>query len=292
MMSEVKNLVFGILLVVALFLAGSSFYVVQEFEQAVVLRFGKFVTAVSEPGLHTKIPIILQVTKYDKRLLDYDITPTEIVTKDKRTLVVDSFSKWKITDPELFYKRVRTEIKARGRIKDIIYSELWQEFGSHTLEEIVSVNRQVFMENVTMRANQKAEQMEMGIAIIDVRIKRADLPEENKNSVFRRMREERKRIASQFRAEGEEEANKIRANADKEKTVMLAEAYKKEQIIRGEADSVAIKIYADAFKKDPEFYEFQRSLEAYRKALTSNNAVILSDRSEFMKYFNASDEKK
>jgi membrane protease subunit HflC len=232
------------------------------------------------------------MTKYDKRLLGYDIAPTEIVTKDKRTLLVDSFSKWRIVDAEVFYKRVRSESVVRGRIKDIIYSELWQEFGNHTLEEIVSVNRREFMEAVTARANDKAKQINIGIEIVDVRVKRADLPDENKNSVFQRMKEERKRIASQFRAEGEEEANKIRANADKEKVLLLAAAYKKEQILRGQGDSLAIKIYADAYQKDPEFFEFLRSLEAYRKALNTDSTLILSDRSEFLKYFNSSSIRK
>ena len=287
-MSETKKLGIGVLVGALLLLLSDSIYIVAEYEQAVILRFGKFVTAVSEPGLHVKMPVVLQMTKYDKRLLGYDIAPTEIVTKDKRTLLVDSYSKWRIVDAEVFYKRVRTEAVVRGRIKDIIYSELWQEFGSHTLEEIVSVNRREFMEAVTARANDKAKQINIGIEIVDVRVKRADLPEENKNSVFQRMKEERKRIASQFRAEGEEEANKIRANADKEKVVLLAEAYKQEQILRGDGDSLAIKIYADAYKQDPEFFEFLRSLESYRTALNKDNTIILSDRSEFLKYFNSS----
>jgi membrane protease subunit HflC len=287
-MSDTKKIGVGVLIGAFLLLLSDSLYVVAEYEQAVILRFGKFVRSVREPGLHVKMPVVLQMTKYDKRLLGYDIAPTEIVTKDKRTLLVDSFSKWRIVDAEVFYKRVRSESVVRGRIKDIIYSELWQEFGNHTLEEIVSVNRREFMEAVTARANDKAKQINIGIEIVDVRVKRADLPDENKNSVFQRMKEERKRIASQFRAEGEEEANKIRANADKEKVLLLAKAYKKEQILRGEGDSLAIKIYADAYQRDPEFFEFLRSLEAYRKALKTDSTLILSDRSEFLKYFNTS----
>lgn len=275
--------------VIAVLLVGSDFFFqVREYEQAVMLRFGKFVKTIEKPGLHFKLPVVLQVTKYDKRLLGYDIAPAEIVTMDKRTLLVDSFSKWRIVDPELFYKRVRTETNARGRIKDIIYSELLQEFGQHTLEEIVSVNRAIFMERVTARAHEKAHQLNIGIQIVDVRIKRADLPEENKSAVFRRMIEERRRIATQFRSEGKEEANKIRAGADKEKTILLAEAYKKEQEIQGQGDSKSIRIYADAYKQDAEFFEFLRSMDAYKKAFENNNTIILTDQSEFLKYFNNS----
>jgi len=287
-MNQVTKLITIIAVAVAVFLAGDSLYIVKEYEQAVILRFGKFVTAVTEPGLHIKMPIILQMTKYDKRLLGYDIAPTEIVTKDKRTLLVDSFSKWQITDPELFYTRLRTEGNARGRIKDIIYSELWQEFGSHTLEEIVSINRKLFMDTVTERSNKKAANLKMGISILDVRIKRADLPDDNKVAVFRRMVEERKRIARQFRSEGEEEANKIRAGADKKKTILLADAYKSEQEIRGTGDAKSIQIYADAYQQDSEFFAFTRSLEAYKKSLSKGNTIVLSGESDFLKYFNKS----
>ncbi|GMT41770.1 MAG: protein HflC [bacterium] len=274
-----------------LLVLGNALFVVKESEQAVILKFGKFVKSIREPGLHFKMPMVQQVTVYDKRLLDYDVAPTEIVTKDKRTLLIDSFSKWRIVDPEAFYKRVRNEIQARGRIKDVIFSELWQEFGQHTLEEIVSVNRRIFMESVTKRSHEKLKGMNVGIEIVDGRRKRADLPDENEVSVFKRMREERKRIATQFRSEGDEEANKIRARADKEKILLLADAYLTEQKTRGEGDAKSIKIYADAYRTDPEFYEFTRSLEAYGKALGSDNVVILTDQSEFLKYFNKSGSK-
>jgi membrane protease subunit HflC len=270
-----------------LLLISDSIYVVKEYQQAVILRFGKFITAVQEPGLHFKMPIVQQVSVYDKRLLEYDVAPTEIVTKDKRTLLIDSFSKWRITDPEIFYKRVRNEFTARGRIKDVIFSDLAQEFGQHTLEEIVSINRREFMENVTKRSNSKVHEMGIGIEILDVRIKRADLPDENKNAVYRRMRAERKRIAAQFRSEGDEEANKIRAKADKEKVILLATAYETKQKLRGEGDAQSIKIYADAYETDPDFFAFTRSLEAYGKAFESGNSIILTDKSEFLKYFNS-----
>ena len=286
-MSQVIKAIAALVVVAALLLLGDTIFIVKEYEQAVVLRFGKFITSVQEPGFHMKVPILQQVSIYDKRLLDYDVAPTEIVTKDKRTLLIDSFSKWRITDPETFYKRVRNVFTARGRIKDVIFSDLAQEFGQHTLEEIVSINRREFMENVTKRSNQKMIELAVGIEILDVRIKRADLPDENKNAVFNRMRAERKRIAAQFRSEGEEEANKIRAQADKEKVILLANAYETKQKLRGEGDAKSIKIYADAYKTDPDFFAFTRSLESYGKAFASGNSIILTDKSEFLKYFNS-----
>ncbi len=287
-MNQAKIAIGVAIAIAVLVLTGDTLYIIKEHQQAVILRFGKFEKSVQAPGLHAKLPILQQITVYDKRLLDHDVSPTEIVTKDKRTLLVDSFSKWQIIDPERFYKRMRTEGNARGRIKDIIFSELLQEFGLHTLEEIVSINRPVFMEAVTKRANEKAHNLQMGIDIIDVRIKRADLPEENKNAVFKRMREERKRIALEFRSEGEEEANKIRAKADKEKVIMLADAYEKEQQIRGEGDATSIKIYAKAYNEDAEFYDFMRSLEAYKHALSTDSTMILTEDSEFLKYLGSS----
>lgn len=287
-MSKQAKLVAGAIAVVILLLASGSMFVVKQHQQAVVLQFEQFVKVVQEPGLHFKLPVIQQVKTFDKRLLHFDVAPTEIVTKDKRTLLVDSFSKWRITNPEKFYKRVRTELNARGRIKEIIFSTMVQEFGQHTLEEIVSENRDVFMKDVTKRANDEVLKLQMGIKIADVRMKRADLPGENKSAVFKRMREERKRIATQFRSEGEEQANVIRAEADKDKTIMLADAYKREQELRGEGDALSIKIYADAYNQDSDFYEFTRSLDAYKKALTSDNVMVLTDKSEFLKYLGTS----
>ena len=284
-MNPVIKIAAAVVVVAVLLLLGDSLYIVKEYQQAVVLRLGKFITAVQEPGLHFKVPLLQQVSVYDKRLLEYDVVPTEIVTKDKRTLLIDSFSKWRITNPETFYKRLRTEFTARGRIKDVIFSDLAQEFGQHTLEEIVSINRREFMENVTNRSNAKVKEMGIGIEILDVRIKRADLPDENKNAVYQRMRAERHRIATQFRSEGAEEANKIRAKADKEKVILLATAYETKQKLRGEGDAKSIKIYADAYGADTDFFAFTRSLEAYEKAFASGNSIILTDKSEFLKYF-------
>jgi len=286
-MNKLGNFALPVIVVVGLvgfLLLQETFFIINENEQAVVTQFGRFKRTVKEPGFHYKTPFVEQIIYYDNRLLDHDVQPTEIVTRDKRTLVIDNFAKWRITDPEQFYKRAKTEAVARDRLRDIIYSELRLDFGSHDLYEIVSTKRSSLMVEVTQRANKKVKELNMGVEIIDVRIKRADLPPENQQAVFNRMREERKRIARQFRSEGREEAQKIKANTDKEKIILLAEAYRKEQEIRGEGDARSIRITADAFGKNPEFYSFLRSLEAYRKALTKNSSMVLSEHSPFLKY--------
>ncbi len=286
-MNKAANFVLPVVVVVGLvgfLLLQETFFIINENEQAVVTQFGRFKRTVQNPGFHYKTPFIEQIIYYDNRLLDHDVQPTEIVTRDKRTLVIDNFAKWRIIDPEQFYKRAKTEAVARDRLRDIIYSELRQDFGSSDLYEIVSTKRSSLMAEVTQRSNEKVKELNMGVEIVDVRIKRADLPPENQQAVFNRMREERKRIARQFRSEGSEEAQKIRANTDKEKVILLAEAYRKEQEIRGEGDAKSIKITADAFGKNPEFYSFLRSLEAYKKALTTNSTMVLSEDSPFLKY--------
>lgn len=267
-----------------LFIGSNAFFIVSENEQAVVTQFGRFIQKVQKPGFYVKTPFIQSVVYYDNRLLGHDVQPTEVVTKDKRTLVIDNFAKWRIIDPEQFYKRAKTEAVAKDRLRDIIYSELRLDFGAHNLDEIVSTQRSSLMNQVTRRANIKLQELKMGVEIVDIRIKRADLPPENQLAVFNRMREERKRIARQFRAEGKEEAQKIRATTDKEKVIILAEAYRKEQQIRGEGDAKSIKITAAAFGQDEEFYGFIRSLEAYRKSLTNNGSMILTPDSPFLKY--------
>ena len=282
----------AIAVLVVVIILKDGVFVVNQNEQAVVLKFGKFVETVRDPGLHFKTPFIQQVRKYENRLMDYDSEPTEVITKDKRTLVIDNYAKWKIIDPERFFKRLRTESNAIARLDDIIYSELRQDFGRHTMEEIVSEERANLMRQVAERCNQKATELELGLVITDVRIKRADLPEENRKAVYARMRAERERIGRQFRSEGQEESEKIRAETDKEKVILLADAYQKEQVIRGLGDAQAIKIYAEAVNQDPEFYGFTRSLEAYSKALAKDTTLVLPDSSEFLRYLDQSGQKK
>ncbi len=258
--------------------------VVDETNQAVVIEFGRPVRVISEPGLYFKIPFIQDVVLFERRFLEYDAQANDIITRDKKTLIMDNYAMWRIIDPLKFLQTVQNEAGATARLDDIIYSQLRVELGRYDLIQIVAEHRDRIMSNVTERSDQAAR--EYGIQVVDVRIKRADLPDENSQAVFDRMRTEREREARRYRSEGEEEAAKIRAEADKERTIILAEAYRKAQAIRGEGDAEAIRVYAEAFNQDPEFYAFMRSLEAYRKAFAAGQTtVILAPDSEFLRFF-------
>lgn len=272
----------AVVVIVVGFVLISSLYTTSEVQQAVVTQLGKPVRVVRNPGLHFKIPFIQQVVLFDKRLLDYDAAPTEIVSKDKKNLVVDNYSRWRISDPLLFLQTVRNENGAQARLDDIIYSELRLELGLHELIEIVASKRKEIFSKVTARSNEKAK--EYGIEVLDVRVKRADLPPENEKAVYGRMRAERQRIARQYRSEGKEEALKIRSTTDKLKTILLADAYENEQRLRGKGDAKALAIYAEAFERDEEFYSFLRTLEAYRQSLKERTTVILPPDSQFLRF--------
>ncbi len=277
-----KGTLLIVLIVAILFLANLSLFIVDETKQAIVLQFGKPIRAISEPGLNWKIPFIQNVVFFEDRLLVYDAAPTEIITKDKKTLIVDNYARWKIIDPLKFLQTVRDLNGAQARLDDIVYSELRVDLGLFNMSEIVSEKREGIMERVTEVSNEKANTY--GIEIVDVRIKRVDLPPENEKYIFDRMRAERERIAKQYRAEGQEESAKIIAETEREKTVILAEAYKTAQTLKGEGEAESIKIYAESFNQDPEFYKFYRTLEAYRKTFKDKTTVLLSTDSEFLKY--------
>ena len=258
-----------------------SLYTIDETEQAIILEFGKPMgETISSPGLHFKLPW-RSVIKFENRILEYDVEPQAIITKDKKKLEVDNYARWRIADPLLFYRSVRTLNGALSRIDPIVYSELRVELGKHELSEIVDKRRVKIMETVSDKTEEKLA--EYGIEIIDVRIKRADLSKENERAVFDRMRAERQRKAKQYRSEGEEKALEIRAETDKEKTIILANAYKESQILRGEGDAKAVGIYAKAFKSDPKFYKFIRTLEAYEKVVDKKSTLILSTDSDLFK---------
>ncbi|MHC4325355.1 MAG: protease modulator HflC, partial [Planctomycetota bacterium] len=257
-----KKLISAIVIIVILAgVLAASLFTVDETEQAIVFQLGKFVKEVKQPGLHFKIPLIQTAHKFEARVLEYDAAEKPIITQDKKHLDIDNYARWKITDPLKFYQTVETEFGAQGRLDDIVFSELREELARHTLTEIVSVNRSQIMDKVAEQCDQKTA--DYGIRVIDVRIKRADLPEEVTHSVFARMKAERERIAKKYRSEGEEEAVKIRAETDKEKLILLAKSYREAEKLKGEGDAEAIKIYAQAYEKDPEFYSFVRTLEAY-----------------------------
>jgi len=277
-----KGTLLIILIVVILFLANLSLFIVDETKQAIVLQFGKPIRAIKEPGLNWKLPFIQNVVLFEDRLLVYDAVPTEIITKDKKTLIVDNYARWKIIDPLKFLQTVRDLNGAQARLDDIIYSELRVDLGLFDMSEIVSERREGIMKRVTEISNEKANTY--GIEIVDVRIKRVDLPPENEKYIFDRMKAERERIAMQYRAEGQEEYAKIIAETEREKTVILAEAYKTVQTLKGEGEAESIRIYAESFNQDPEFYKFYRTLESYRLTFIDKTTVLLSTDSEFLKY--------
>ena len=266
-----------------LFILGvSPLFVVDITQTAIVVQLGKPVRNVTEPGLKVKVPFIQEVTYFDKRLLDYDSSAQDVITQDKKTILIDNFAKWRITDPLKVYQAFQTQRAALQRLHDIIYSELRVELGRHDLSEIVSKTRSDIMKVVTKRANEKASAY--GLEIQDVRIKRADLPEQNEKAVFARMQAERERQAKQYRAEGAEEAQKIRSEAEKDREIILAEAYKTSEQIRGEGDAKAFKIYAGAYRQDPKFFEFTRSMEAYKKTFNGKSTIVMSPDSEFFRF--------
>ena len=275
--------------VLAVIIINAVFFTVREDQQVVVTRLGKPVRNIQEAGLNYRTPFIEQLTFFDKRLLEYDSNPTEIITQDKKSLVVDNFSRWRIVDPLKFLRTVRDEVGAQARLDDIIYSELRLELGRKQLVDIVAHDRAELMAQVTKESNRKA--VKYGIDIVDVRLKRADLPEENLKAIFGRMQAERNRIARQYRSEGREEAQKIRAETDRERDILLAGAYEQEQKIKGEGDAKSIEITAQAFGQDSEFYAFNKSLEVYRASLKGKTTLMLPSDSEFLKYLKSSVEK-
>jgi membrane protease subunit HflC len=270
-----------LVIVIVIVLAGSVF-TVDETEQAIVTRLGKYVRTVSEPGLGFKAPFVEKVHKFEDRVLEYDAAAAPIITSDKKHLVIDNYARWKIVEPLKLYQTVRDESGAQARLDDIVFSEIREELARHTLTEIVSVNREAIMEKVHKQCDNKAR--EYGMEVMDVRIKRADLPGEVAHSVYARMKAERQRIAKKYRSEGEEEAVKIMAQTDKEKTILLAESYRIAEKLKGDGDAEAIKIYAEAFEKDPEFYAFVRTLKAYEKSLKRDTTIVLPSDSELFQY--------
>ncbi|KUG29414.1 hflc protein [hydrocarbon metagenome] len=259
-----------------------SVFMVDETERAIVLQLGKPVSVTKEPGLHFKLPFVQNVLFFDSRILDYGTKAAEILTRDKKTMVVDNYSRWRITDPLQFYRTLRTQQRAQARLEDIIYAELRVVLGRFTLHEVVSERRPEIMTLVTAKTNELLSPY--GLEVVDVRIKRTDLPPQNEQAIFNRMRSERIREAKLYRSEGQEEMDKIKSAADRERTVIVAEAQRKADVLRGEGDAEAAGIFAEALKSAPAFYSFVRSLEAYRAATSENTRMILTPSGEFLKY--------
>ena len=276
--------ILAIVLVVLGMIGYGSVFTVHETQQALVLQFGNPVKTVRNSGLNFKIPFVQNVEFMEKRILDFDAPPVEAVAADKKRIVVDAYARFRISDPLKFYQTVNNEVTARNRLAPIVNSSLRNVIGRVNLETMLSGERNRLMLEIRGLVNEEAQKL--GIEIIDVRIKRADLPEANSQAVYDLMRAERKRIATEIRAEGAERSQKITATADRQRTVLLANANKKSEIMRGQGDALRNKVFADAYTKDPEFFAFYRSLQAYRTALQSGNTtMVLSPNSDFFNYF-------
>ncbi len=272
-----------LILIFVLLIGGSqAFFTVYQTQKAILLQLGKPVGEPRGPGLHFKMPFVQNVIYFDARLLEYDAEPAEVLTSDKKNLVIDNYSKWRIVNPLRFYRTVQTIPRAQARLDDIIYSQLRVALGQYTLTEIVSTKRSEIMSRVTKKSSELIK--EFGIQVVDVRIKRTDLPPENEKAIFNRMRAERERQAMKYRSEGQERASVIKSGADKERAVILAEAKKKASEVRGEGDAQATKIYAQAVGQSPEFYAFKRSLDAYEAGFQDNTRIILTPENRFLHY--------
>jgi len=283
-MNEGKILTFAISALVAFVLVTSSIFTVQENQQVLVMRFGNPKDQIAEPGLHFKLSILDQTRVFEKRILNVDPPAEEVLLADQKRLLVDSFARYKIVDILKFFQTLNTETGAQTRLYTIINSAVRSAMGKSTLQDILSKKRDTLMEDIQETVNVEAKRF--GIEVVDVRIVRADLPEQVTQATFDRMRSEREREAQEARAEGEQLSLEIKSKADKERTILLAEAQRDAQTLRGEGDKAAIEIYGKAFNQDPKFYAFYRSLEAYRKSLMNGDTtLLLSPDSDFLKYF-------
>jgi membrane protease subunit HflC len=289
-MANSRNFVMILLLVVVV-VGAFSMYRVGQWEKALLFRLGEIVSTDLQPGLHFKIPFINNVRKYDGRIITLDVDAERFLTVEKKNVIVDSFVMWRIADVGRYYTSVLgDERHAAQRLEQIIKDGMRGQFSKRTVNEVVSGVRDEMMVQLTSDANKQAAAI--GIEIVDVRVKRVDLPAEVSNSVFRRMQAERARVAKEFRSQGAEEAEKIRANADRKRQVIIANAYRDAQQIRGRGDAHAAEIYADAYGKDEEFYAFYRSLQAYQQSFQKgNDLLLLQPEGEFFDYFNGAQGK-
>jgi membrane protease subunit HflC len=276
-----------LLLVIGILAIGAylTLFSVYQTQQALVLEFGKAKRVIEDPGLNFKVPFIQNVVFFDKRLLDLDSAPQEVIAADQKRLVVDAFARWRITNPLLFYQSVNNELRARSQLSDFLEAALRRVLGAASFEAVVRDDRNDLMRKITNEMNENAQKF--GMTVVDVRIKRADLPEANSLAIFRRMQTERQREAAEIRAEGEEASRRIRADADRQVTVVKAEATGESERIRGAGDAEKNRVFAEAFGKDPDFFAFYRSMQAYESALQSGDTrMLLSPDSEFFRYFN------
>jgi membrane protease subunit HflC len=274
----------GMLILAGVLLAASSFYTVYPTEQVLVLQFGAPLKVVTDEGLHTKIPWMQTIQVIDRRLLSLEAPAEEVITEDKKRIVVDAFARWRIVDPLRFYQTLLDETGAQLRLDPFLSSDLRRVLGSQTFATLLSSARTDLMHDIRDDMNQETGRF--GVAVVDVRIRHADLPPQNSEAIFQRMQQERKREANEFRAEGSEIKQRIEARAEREVTVLTAEANREAQILRGEGEAEQTRILGDAFGQDADFFAFYRSMQAYRDALPADTTrVLLSPNSEFFRYF-------
>jgi membrane protease subunit HflC len=283
-----RTLILGVLAAVVLVIASSTLFTVHQTQQVLITQFGQPIRVITEPGLHVKVPLIQSVIAFDRRLLDYDAQAEEVILGDQRRLIVDSFTRYRITDPLLFFQTVgATEAGIRARLNSIVTSAVRRVLGGEPLPSVLSNDRARIMGEIGRQVNDEARRF--GIAVEDVRIRRADLPEQNTQAILQRMQSERERVAREQRAEGAQEALRIRAGADRERTVLLAEAQEQADILRGQGEQEAIRIFAEAFQRDPQFFQFWRSMQAYREAFAEGETrLLLSPDTEFFRFFRES----
>jgi modulator of FtsH protease HflC len=276
-----KKMILPVLVILLLLVANATF-VVYATEQVVVTEFGKPIRVVTEPGLNFKMPFIHKATVLSKQILDYDSAPYNIYTSDKKTMKVDNYAKWRIVDPLTFLESLRTESAAQARLDDMIYSILREELGKYTFTDIIRQERTNIMETVTTNVNKAMN--EFGVELIDVRIKRADLPQENEQAVFNRMISERERMASRYLSEGDEESLKITSEADKRVAVVLARAYREAEEIKAEGDQEAAQIYNMAYDRDPDFYSFWIALNTIKETIGGSTTLFIPHDSDLARY--------
>ncbi len=284
-MNSAKSILIGAVALVLLLVASASLFVVPEQQTALLLRLGKIVDSDFKPGLHFKMPVVQNVVQFDRRIQTLDAKPEHFLTSEKKFVVVDSYVKWRISDVAQYYRSTSGNINTTSRLLgERINAALRDEFGQRTIHEVVAGERAEIMDELTKQADEDAS--DLGVEIVDVRIKQIDFPPEISSRVYERMRTERERVARELRAEGAEAAERIKADADRQKVEIVALAYKESEVIRGEGDAKSAKTYADAFNKDAEFYAFWRSLDAYRDVFASGGSMMVLDpESEFFRYF-------
>lgn len=283
-----KRTLIGVAVVIAVILivGSSSVYTIQETEQGIVLQFGDPKEVVATPGLHFKLPFIQNVVIYDKRVLLFENPSQEVIASDQKRLVIDAFAFYRIINPLEFYQAVGTEDVARARLSNLLNASMRQLIGTVPLVDVISGERERLMSDIRVRINREAQQF--GVDVIDVRIKRADLPAENSQAIYQRMQTEREREAREIRAQGEEQSLRIRAEADRTRTVLISVATRQSEILRGEGDGLAVHIFADAYGQDVDFFTFYRTMQAYRQALNSDDTtIVMSPDGDFLQFLNS-----